>query len=142
MKNYMKLELLSCSENESFARSAVAAFCLPLNPSLNDLSDVRTAVSEAVTNSIVHAYRGRKGIITIECETEGEELHISVKDEGDGIEDTEKAVQPFFTTLPGDERSGMGFTIMQSFMNGFSLKSEKGKGTVVSMTKSFRNKAL
>lgn len=140
MKNYMKLDLLSRSENESFARSAVAAFCLPLNPTLNDLSDIRTAVSEAVTNCIVHAYKGREGLITIECEIDGEEIHISVIDDGVGIEDIEKAVQPFFTTLSGDERSGMGFTIMQSFMSDFSVKSERGKGTVVSMSKSLRQK--
>ena len=153
MKNYMKLEIAAIGKNESFARSTVAAFALPLNPSLSELSDIKTAVSEAVTNCIVHAY-GKKGEaeeqtnenrILIECEIEdtpgGEDsggvLHIGITDYGCGIEDVEQAMQPFYTTSSDDERSGMGFTIMQTFMTDFSVTSEKGKGTTVRMSKKF-----
>lgn len=141
MTNYMKLEISAIGENEGFARSAVAAFALSLNPSLDELSDIKTAVSEAVTNCIVHAYKrktdGNK--IIIECQTEqtqlGGLLHIKITDYGCGIDDVDKAVLPFYTTQAQDERSGMGFTIMQTFMTEFSLKSEKGKGTSVAMSK-------
>ncbi len=135
--NYLKLQFYSLPRNQAFARDAVAAFCLELNPSLASLSDVKTAVSEAVTNCTVHAYRGNLGLVTIECEIEGKELHIKVSDTGKGIPDVSKAVQPFFTTLPSDERSGMGFTIMQTFMDEFSVNSIQGEGTVVYMSKSF-----
>lgn len=135
--NYLKMEISALSENESFARAAVAAFALPLNPTLSELSDVKTAVSEAVTNCIVHAYSYGDGIITIECRIKGNSLHITVSDRGKGIADVGKAVQPFFTTLEGDERSGMGFTIMQSFMNGLKVTSAVGKGTRVYMYKDF-----
>ena len=139
MKNYMKLELAAIGENESFARSAVAAFALCLNPSLAELSDIKTAVSEAVTNAVVHAYgkESREHSLWIECRADGDEdggvLHITVTDGGCGIEDVERALLPFYTTLENDERSGMGFTIMQTFMDGFSLESERGKGTKVPM---------
>ena len=135
--NYLKLEFLSLPENQAFARDAVAAFCLPLNPTLSQLSDVKTAVSEAVTNCTVHAYREAPGIVTVECTTDGNCLHITIGDKGAGIADVEAAVQPFFTTLPSYERSGMGFTIMQTFMDEFSVRSEKGAGTLVSMSKHF-----
>ena len=142
MTNYMKLEVAAHSVNEAFARSAVAAFALPLSPSLSELSDIKTAVSEAVTNSIVHAYRKQKGdgVIQIECTTQLNEkgggiLHITITDFGCGITDVEKAILPFYTTLADDERSGMGFTIMQTFMSDFSLESTQGKGTVVRMSK-------
>ena len=141
MDNYMKLELMAKSENESFARSAVAGFALSLNPSLSELSDIKTAVSEAVTNCVVHAYKNNgDGKICIECtvqrltDSEGI-LHIAVSDFGCGIEDINRAIVPFFTTLKEDERSGMGFTIMQTFMSDFSLTSECGKGTTVRMSK-------
>lgn len=133
--NYLKLQFYSLPQNQAFARDAVAAFCVDLNPSLAVLSDIKTAVSEAVTNCTVHAYRGNLGIITVECEIEDKSLHIKVSDTGRGIDDIEKAVRPFFTTLPGDERSGMGFTIMQTFMDEFKVNSIKGEGTVVYMTK-------
>ena len=141
MENYMKLEIAALSENESFARSAVAAFALTLNPSFSELSDVKTAVSEAVTNCIVHAYtkgeRDKK--IVIECKAEkiadGGVLHIGIVDYGKGIKDVEQALAPFFTTLESEERSGMGFTIMQTFMNDFSVKSEIGRGTRIEMKK-------
>ncbi len=143
MKNYMKLELLAVSENEGFARNAVAAFALSLNPTVSELSDIKTAVSEAVTNCIVHAYRhaGGEQKIVIECIAEenkdGGILHIAIADQGCGIENLTQALTPFFTTLEGEERSGMGFTIMQTFMSDFSVKSEQGKGTTVRMSKRF-----
>ena len=148
MGNYMKLEIAALGQNEGFARNAVAAFALCLNPSLGELSDIKTAVSEAVTNSIVHAYSGGSevGKIWIECRTEenavGGVLHITIKDSGCGIEDVEKALQPFFTTLENEERSGMGFTIMQSFMDGFSVTSDKGQGTAVSMFRAIGGETL
>ena len=142
MENYMKLELSAISENESFARNAVAAFALSLNPSLSELSDIKTAVSEAVTNCVVHAYADNKNLgekILITCiakENNGRKtLHIDVEDFGCGMESVEKALQPFYTTLSTGERSGMGFTIMQTFMTEFTVHSELGKGTIVSMLK-------
>lgn len=141
MENTMKLEISALSENESFARNAVAAFALPLCPSFAELADIKTAVSEAVTNCIVHAYQAATGKETIQiiCTLKrvgcGGELHIEVIDFGVGIEDVDRAVQPFFTTLSGEERSGMGFTVMQTFTDEFSLVSERGKGTRVSMKK-------
>lgn len=152
MNNYMKLEIAAVGENESFARSVVAAFALPLNPSLSELSDIKTAVSEAVTNCVVHAYK-RGGVehkILLECEIESGfplekgdlqangtygVLHIAITDYGCGIDDVERAIAPFYTTLQNDERSGMGFTIMQTFMDSFSVDSKKGIGTKVVMTK-------
>lgn len=139
--NRMQLKILSLSENEVFARNAVAAFALPLNPTLSELSDVKTAVSEAVTNCIVHAYEGGEDWIDISCATEGDTLHIEISDSGRGIEDVERALTPFFTTRPGEERSGMGFTIMQTFMTDFGVTSEAGKGTTVKMSKTFGAKA-
>lgn len=139
--NKMQLKFLSLSENENFARNVVAAFALPLNPTLSELSDVKTAVSEAVTNCIVHAYSGGEGWIVLECETEGSALHITVSDSGKGIADVEQALMPFFTSLPGEERSGMGFTIMQTFMSDFSVVSAPGRGTTVKMSKRFGEKA-
>ena len=143
MKNYMKLELSAVSENESFARSAVSAFALCLNPSFAELSDIKTAVSEAVTNSVVHAYKEKGGdnrivIICRAYETDGKnpsELHIEITDYGCGIEDVDLALTPFYTTLSDSERSGMGFTIMQTFMDEFALTSTLGKGTEVYMKK-------
>ena len=130
MKNYMKLEILSVSENEPFARNTVAAFCLTLNPTLDELSDIKTAVSEAVTNCIVHAYKGTEGTITIECETEGNALHIKIADSGKGIDDVARALEPFYTTLSDEERSGMGFTIMQTFMSDYADVYERFSNSV------------
>ncbi len=139
--NEMILKFPAKSENEVFARNAVAAFVLPLNPSLSELSDVKTAVSEAVTNSIVHGYRDSEGWVTLVCRTDGARLEVEVIDEGGGIEDIEQAIEPFFTTRPEEERSGMGFTIMQTFMTDFSVKSERGAGTKVKMSKLFAGAA-
>lgn len=135
MKDSMLLEIPALSQNEPFARDTVAAFCVRLNPSLDELSDVKTAVSEAVTNCIVHAYAGGEGEIEVECAACDGALHIRISDSGRGIEDVARALEPFFTTLEGDERSGMGFTIMQTFMSEFSVRSAPGEGTVVTMKK-------
>ena len=113
MENCMKLTVPAISENEPFVRDAVAAFCVRLDPTLDQLSDIKTAVSEAVTNCIVHAYAGGEGEIEVECAARDGALHIRISDSGRGIEDVARALEPFFTTLEGDERSGMGFTIMQ-----------------------------
>ena len=137
MNNTMKLEFPALSENEPFARGTVAAFCLRLDPTLDELSDVKTAVSEAVTNCIVHAYAGSEGMVCIECEARENAVHIRISDTGRGIDDVAQVLKPFFTTSEEEERSGMGFTIMQTFMSGFSLSSTPGKGTVVSMVKRF-----
>ncbi len=139
--NEMQLKIKACSENELFARNTVAAFALPLNPSLAQLSDIKTAVSEAVTNCIVHGYAGGEGWITVACRIEGEKFVITVSDEGKGIADLQEALTPFYTSLPGQERSGMGFTIMQTFMTTFSVDSVPGKGTTVTMSKDFGEKA-
>ena len=131
--NYMTLEFPSKSCNEAFARSAVACFAAQMDPTLEELGDIRTAVSEAVTNCIVHAYPNELGTITLRCRIlKDNVLDIVVKDKGIGIADIDKAKQPMFTT-GGSDRSGMGLTIMESFMTSFELVSQPGKGTVVHM---------
>ena len=139
--NQMKLKILSRSENEIFARNTVAAFALPLNPTLSELSDIKTAVSEAVTNCIVDAYGKGEGWIEIECSLDNARLHIKISDSGKGIADLNEAQQPFFTTLADEERSGMGFTIMKTFMSDFCVTSRLGEGTQITMTKDFGAKA-
>ena len=131
--NYIKLEFPSCSSNESFARAAAAGFAAQLDPTLDELGDIKTAVSEAVTNCIVHAYPDTIGQIILKARIlDGNVLDIVVKDRGRGIEDVEQARKPMFTT-GGEERSGMGITIMESFMTEFRLSSVPGKGTTVHM---------
>ena len=131
--NYMILEFPSKSANEAFARSAVACFAAQMDPTLEELGDIRTAVSEAVTNCIVHAYPNEYGIITLRCRIlKDNVLDIVVKDKGIGIRDVEQAKKPMFTT-GGADRSGMGCTIMESFMTSFDITSEEGKGTTVHM---------
>ena len=131
--NFMILEFPSKSCNEAFAHAAVACFASQLDPTLEELGDIRTAVSEAVTNCIVHAYPQELGIITLRCRIlKDNVLDIVVKDKGVGIPDVEQARRPMFTT-GGTDRSGMGFTIMESFMTSFELTSELGKGTTVHM---------
>ena len=131
--NFMILEFPSKSTNEAFARSAVACFAAQMDPTLEELGDIRTAVSEAVTNCIVHAYPNELGIITLRCRIlKDNVLDIVVKDKGIGIADPEQTRRPMFTT-GGADRSGMGFTIMESFMTTFELTSEPGKGTTVHM---------
>lgn len=138
MKNYLKMQFSSLARNQAFARDAVAAFCLELNPTLSELSDIKTAVSEAVTNCTVHAYSNDEGTITVVCKIDEGGLHIEICDEGKGIANVERAVKPFYTSSLSDERSGMGFTIMQTFMDGFKVESELGVGTKVYMTKCFK----
>ena len=133
--NELKAEFLSKSENEGFARMIVAAFVAPLDPTIEELSDIRTAVSEAVTNAIVHGYRDQVGIITMTIRLYAPAwAEIIIKDRGCGIPDVCKAREPMFTT-GGSERSGMGFTIMESFMDHLSVRSTPGKGTTVKMRK-------
>ena len=139
-ENYMVLEFPSKSANEAFARSAVACFAAQLDPTLEELGDIKTAVSEAVTNCIVHAYPDGLGIITLRCRILKDQiLDIVIKDRGVGIENLEQARKPMFTT-GGTDRSGMGFTIMESFMTEFSVVSESGKGTIVHMRRKLQRR--
>lgn len=133
--NFMKVEFLSKSTNEGFARVAVAAFISQLDPTVEELSEIKTAVSEAVTNSIVHAYEDSEGLITVSAQIKDDSVTIQIKDEGKGISDIDKAKEPLFTTKPDLDRSGMGFTIMESFMDSLVVNSEVGKGTTVTMSK-------
>ena len=138
--NYMVLEFPSKSTNEGFARSAVAAFAAQMDPTLEELGDIRTAVSEAVTNCIVHAYPDGYGLITMRCRIlKDGMLDIVIKDKGVGISDLEQAKRPTFTT-GGSERSGMGFTFMESFMTSFQVTSKVGKGTIVHMRRKIQKK--
>lgn len=139
-ENYMTLEFPSKSSNEAFARSAVACFAAQLDPTLEELGDIRTAVSEAVTNCIVHAYPDELGIITVKCRILKDNiLDIVIKDRGVGIVDIEKAREPMFTT-GGADRSGMGFTIMESFMTSFHVRSAAGKGTSIHMRRKLQRR--
>ena len=133
--NYMSLQVEALSKNEAFARSVVAAFCVELNPTLDQINDIKTAVSEAVTNSIVHGYEGKGGKINITAYLENKTVHIEIEDNGIGISDLEKARQPFFTTKPEQERSGMGFTVMESFMDSLTVEETVGGGLTVKMSK-------
>ncbi len=135
MKNRIKIEFPSNSENESFARIAAAAFAARLNPTLDELDDIKTAVSEAVTNAIIHGYENKSGTVTMTLECEDRLIRIEVSDKGKGIEDIKKAMQPLYTSKPDLERSGMGFTVMESFMDSLEVCSEAGNGTRVLMTK-------
>ena len=135
IENYVTLEFLSRSSNEGFARVAAAGFAAQLDPTLDELGDIKTAVSEAVTNCIVHAYRDTIGVISLKCRMlPNNTLEITVRDWGRGIADIQQARQPLFTT-GGEERSGMGFTIMESFMDKLTVKSTPGRGTTVTMRK-------
>lgn len=135
MKNQMRLEFDSISANEAFARVTTAAFMTQMNPSMEEVADVKTAVSEAVTNAIIHGYRGEAHKIVITGEIEEEWLKLTVEDQGVGIADVEKAMEPLYTTRPELERSGMGFLFMEAFMDEVRVESEPGKGTVVFMKK-------
>ncbi|AOR22962.1 anti-sigma F factor [Clostridium taeniosporum] len=136
--NKMSLEFISKSQNEAFARVAVAAFIAQLDPTIDEISDVKTAVSEAVTNSIIHGYENREdGIIKIEVEIFNGEVTIEIVDNGKGIEDIPKVMEPLYTSRPDLERSGMGFTVMETFMDGLLVESEREKGTRIRMKKKF-----
>ncbi len=133
--NKMTLKVSACSENEAFVRTVVSAFMLQLNPSVEQINDVKTTVSEAVTNSIVHAYPDGEGEITVECTLGSDYIKIIISDDGIGIPCVELALQPFYTTKEEQERSGLGFTIMKSFMDEFEVFSSNGNGTKLVMTK-------
>ena len=133
--NHMQLQFDAKSVNEGFARVAVAAFLTELNPTLDEIADIKTAVSEAVTNAIIHGYPDGKGQVRLLCKIEGKQIFIMVEDEGVGIEDVEKAKTPLFTTKPELERSGMGFAFMEAFMDEVQVASKPGKGTCVVMKK-------
>ncbi|MCM1006737.1 MAG: anti-sigma F factor [Ruminococcus flavefaciens] len=134
--NEIKFTMPSLSVNESTARAVVSSFLIQADPTVEELSDIRTAVSEAVTNAVVHAYRNSKGNIELVVKLlAGREVYIRIKDKGCGIEDVEQAMQPLFTTAPEEERSGLGFSVMSSFMDKLNVKSSSGKGTTVTMRK-------
>ncbi len=134
--NEMRVDFLACPENEAFARMVISAFILPLNPTLEQMGDVKTSVSEAVTNAIIHGYAGRSGTVRMKAFLESDGmLTVEVIDNGRGIENVEEARKPFFTSLEGSERSGMGFTVMESFMDELDVRSQPGVGTTVRMRK-------
>lgn len=135
IRNEMKMEFLASSVNEGFARITVGAFVAELNPTVDELADIKTAVSEAVTNCIIHGYEQKEGSIWIQCSTEGQQVEISVVDTGKGIRDVEQAREPLFTTKPELERSGMGFAFMEAFMDEVEVVSQPGQGTCVTMRK-------
>ncbi|MDE5873577.1 MAG: anti-sigma F factor [Lachnospiraceae bacterium] len=131
----MVVEFSGEAQNESFARMVVAAFITRTNPTLEEVSDIKTAVSEAVTNSIIHGYEKSSGMISIRTRVDGRMVYIEVKDNGKGIEDIKKAMEPLYTSKPQEDRSGMGFSFMEAFMDGLTVESEYGVGTIVKMWK-------
>ena len=135
--NEMALEFDSRSQNEGFVRVAVAAFATQLNPTLEEVADLKTAVSEAVTNVVIHAYREKTGKVRIECSVREKEMTVTVIDYGVGIENIEKAIEPLYTTRPELDRSGMGFAFMEAFMDELEVESQPGQGTTVRMKKKF-----
>lgn len=137
-KNSMQIQFDSKSQNVSFARVAVASFISQLDPTLQELSDIKTAVSEAVTNAIIHGYDNQPGTVHIACSIEDDLISIHIEDNGIGIEDIEKAKEPLYTSKPELERSGMGFTFMDTFMDKLLVESELGKGTKIHMKKSLK----
>lgn len=135
--NQMKLEFSSKSSNEAFARVVAAAFVSQIDPTVEELEDIKTAVSEAVTNAIIHGYENLSGMVRMSCDLYSNGVEISIEDEGRGIPDIDQARQPMYTSKPDMERSGMGFTVMENFMDRVEVVSEVGKGTKVLMYKSF-----
>ena len=138
--NEMKLEFISKSSNEAFARIAVAAFASQLDPTIEELADIKTAVSEAVTNCIIHGYDGKQGIVKVSAKLKKTEVIIEISDKGKGIENINEAKEPLYTTKPNLERYGMGFTIMESFMDKMKVESILGLGTKVTMSKIIKPK--
>lgn len=134
MKNCMEIKFKAIAENEAFARNVVASFILPLNPSISELEDIKTAVNEAITNVIVHAYPEKPGYVNMKIVTNNNKILISITDNGIGIQDIERALTPFYTSKPNQERSGMGFTVMESFMDKLEVKNNK-EGVTVNMEK-------
>ncbi|AFS78044.1 anti-sigma F factor [Gottschalkia acidurici 9a] len=139
IENNMKLEFPSKSQNEAFARVTVAAFASQLDPTIEELTDIKTAVSEAVTNAIIHGYENSSGVVKIECNIKENKIEIIIEDNGNGINDINKAMEPLYTSKPHLERSGMGFTVMETFMDLVEVKSEAGVGTKVKMIKEFKS---
>ena len=138
MNNKMKIIFSALSENEAFARTAVTGFILVLDPTIEQITDVKTAVSEAVTNCIVHGYPEQKGDILMECEIQDSILHIKISDFGVGIANLSQVLEPFYTSKPLEERAGMGFTIMRTFMDSFEIESTVNQGTIVKMSKNLK----
>lgn len=138
MENKMKLEFISKATNEAFARITVAAFVSQLDPTLEELADIKTAVSEAVTNCIIHGYENKQGIIKINAMLKDNQLILEISDNGKGIENVEAAKEPLYTTKPNLERSGMGFTIMESFMDSMKVESIVGLGTKITLVKKIK----
>lgn len=141
-ENEMKLEFISKASNEAFARITVAAFASQLDPTIEELADIKTAVSEAVTNCIIHAYENRQGIIKINAKLKDNQIIIEISDNGKGIENIDVAKEPLYTTKPNLERSGMGFTIMESFMDTMKVESIVGLGTKITLIKAIKNNEL
>lgn len=139
--NYMKMQFASISQNEAFARVTIAAFVSQLDPQMNELTDIKTVVSEAVTNAIIHGYENKPdGLVTLTARIEDDTVYITVEDNGIGISNLEEARQPLYTSKPELERSGMGFTIMENFMDEVEITSEEGFGTLVKMKKRITSK--
>ena len=138
--NEIKFTMPSLSVNEGAARAVVSSFLIQADPTIEELSDIRTAVSEAVTNAVVHAYRGSKGVIELTVRLLPDRvIYIRVKDKGCGITDIKQAMEPLFTTAPEEERSGLGFSVMESFMDKLTVRSAAGKGTSVTMRKKLKS---
>ena len=137
MDNEMTLSFLAKSENESLARLAITSFIAQLDPTIDELAECKTIVSEAVSNAIIHGYDGVNGVVTIHAVLDGDVLSVSIKDEGRGIPDIDSAREPLFTTKGHEERSGMGFTIMESFSDELHIESDVGHGTIITFTKKF-----
>lgn len=138
MKNTMEIKFKAIPENEAFARNVVTSFILPLNPNINEIEDIKTAVSEAVTNVIVHAYPEKTGYVNMKITTDKQNIQIEIWDNGVGISDIDRALTPFYTTKPNDERSGMGFTVMESFMDKLEVTNKK-EGLNVLMSKAIES---
>ena len=138
IENEMKLEFISKGSNEAFARITVAAFASQLDPTIEELADIKTAVSEAVTNCIIHAYENKRGIIKINTKLQNNQITIQISDNGKGIENVDIAKEPLYTTKPNLERSGMGFTIMESFMDSMKVESIVGLGTKITLVKTIK----
>ena len=133
--NEMQITFLSLAENESFARVVIAAFAVQMRPTVSEIADIKTAVSEAVTNAIVHGYEGCTGQVVMRARMDDRWLTVEIQDEGKGIANVEQAMEPFYTSHPEQERSGMGFAVMQTFMDDLQVESAPGKGTTVRMRK-------
>lgn len=140
--NEMEVSFMSIPENEAFARVVIAAFAVQLSPTVTEIADVKTAVSEAVTNAIVHGYEGTRGMVNMRAMIDGTVLSVEIADCGRGIANIHQAMEPFFTTHPEQERSGMGFAVMQTFMDEVDVASTPGSGTIVRMRKRIRAEAL